>query len=125
MCLRAVHEVIDKPTTEVVVGWKVFHVEKTTKGQQYFPEFAPQDQPHKTDRWLKATETMIYSDWNGEYQSGFHFFHERKDAVAWGGMVVKVYLRRVRTRGLQDDVWLCSVADEMWIPVKKKPKGAK
>jgi len=73
-------------------------------------------------RWLKAVNNIVYTE-KALYDSGFHCFLNKADAVSWaihGQEVFKVKVRGIRLRGKQANSLPCIVCDEIFIQEKVK-----
>lgn len=140
MCLNTITRVIENPTLDEVVAWKVF---KLLPSGTLMPEY--QGYKLKTDTWLKSSRVLIRSDElidadidatglsvsafldrkkYKHYNSGFHCYTTYEDAVRhtinWflPTVVRQVRVRQVHTYGTQYAVETvsCLVAYEMYIP---------
>jgi hypothetical protein len=134
MCLIAITETYNPPLAEEREAWKVFiqneggllpefythlgdYIFKGPIGESKTIPYLP------LNTWIPAVNKTVSNNYV-TYHSGFHAFENWVDAEAWASeedsIVVKVRLRGIRIRGMQDDSlhgYLPTlVADEMFIP---------
>ena len=101
MCL---HEV-DKETKEITEGWKIFEI-RNKKLEGVFRKI-----PFETNKWIRDNKNYNIKTFNTNediYQTGFHFFFNKKDAEECtvsslpSHEVYKVKVRNVVATGKQD-----------------------
>lgn len=137
MCLNTITRVIENPTQDEVVAWKVFRL---LPDGTLMPEYRD-NYKLETDTWLQSSRVLIRSDEpidadKGKpfyrkykhYNSGFHCYTTYEDAVEHAEAVCKtqpikhvvrqVRVRQVHTYGTQRSINTapCLVAYEMYVP---------
>lgn len=101
MCLNKVD---DTSEIEDGFGYKVFIV--SIKGAMYH-NIMQCNKALRMDRWHKAIQTPIYSNYHQFYMSGFHIFKRKKDAMRYlagsgkDHVLAKVAYRNATSEGSQ------------------------
>lgn len=124
MCLKSITRVIENPTFDELVGYKVVFVRGNLPQPAYFGIGESYNLP--VNQWLISDPTDIRTeDWE-YYVSGFHIFTSQDEAVKWGGIhathVIEVKYRLVTYHGTEEG---CNgdvhIAREMYIPWPQTP----
>ena len=116
MCLSSVKETYSNPSSVITDGWKEF---TSSVGKLFFHTYgldggfddAAREVP--MDKWIKAAEISVTAGDYKQYTSGFHVYTNGKNAA--GVSRRRVYIRRVKAKGLQGDEE-CLIANEMYVP---------
>jgi len=60
------------------IGWKIFAKEGNNLYSWIFSDLCPK---YKINKWYHADNSTLYTTYNQRYQSGFHTYLRKKDAI--------------------------------------------
>lgn len=133
MCLKSITRVIENPTLDELVGFKVVSV----IGERIVPPYYKSDGDSRelfeyslpTNEWLvsvskeQLTEDSLYEDTLFKYNTGFHIFTTLDGAQTWhhATHVIQVKYRLVTYHGTEHRDQSVHIAREMYIPWPQVP----
>lgn len=134
MCLKSITHVIENPTLDELVGFKVVTIKgtETIQPPYYKPNGSSRDLHEftmPTNVWLvsvpaeQITEDSLYEDTLFKYQTGFHIFTTLDGARTWkhASHIIQVKYRLVTYHGLEAKNQPVHIAREMYIPWPQTP----
>lgn len=116
MCLHNVVEA--KSNRKAKYGYKVFSVDESGHLMpQFYSDPCFEVGGIRRGRWLKAKKAFVE---NCSYETGFHVFLHKRDALSWREIakeqrVFRVAMRGVRLFGVQSMSLECAVCDEIFV----------
>jgi hypothetical protein len=116
MCLSVVKQIIKKPSSKVVTGYKSFGLSEGVRGAKAL-EFLFMGGFVQTDTWLKASGRAIGKR-NKKYPAGFHVYASKVGVEReQESMAIKVKIRKIVAHGHQEkgSRLKCYVAKEMFV----------
>lgn len=119
MCLSAISKKFKKPTTKVIWAWKGFYDDGD--GRLEFPVYGNYA---KRGKWLTAEQRHATTERNGVvYTTGFHVYRDKPTGKQefFGDVLKRVMVRGITYQGPQQGK-VCFVAQEMFIPAKRRKK---
>lgn len=118
MCLQ---HITNKHKKDTGFGYKVFVKIKT----KLYSEMFSIGTIRPINKWLKAKSKRIRTDFKENYESGFHIFKKRKDAVEWACLsnsevIRKIAYRKVIVSGIQSKAIVIVAKEIKILPNKRK-----
>lgn len=102
MCLETSRKFNGDPNKERI-GWQRFELHYGVNGNEII-QGSIIERRYKIGKWYKASNKMINDDEGFQYESGFHIYLKKQDAVIncrWRDTVFKVKYRNTVVSGLQ------------------------
>lgn len=100
MCLDYILPIKYKNPKAERIGWKTFLVWKGTKKKRCICGFF-YERGYIPGKWYDASNVKIRSNVSRKYESGFHIWKRKKDAIESFGTVMKVKYKNVVATGYQ------------------------
>lgn len=123
MCLKSITRVIENPTLDELVGYKVVFVRNGVPRPAYFGVGVNEDLP--VNQWLIAEPVEVWAQDFKPYITGFHIFTSQDEAHKWGDVhathIIQVKYRSVTYHGIEYSDEVVHIAREMYIPWPQTP----